>query len=233
MITNEGEIRIALQGVLISVLALNGYWEWAVLVLLILLPWKPIFAVMAYLAQPVVDWRLQKARDRHGKGMAQIEHELDALLRASSAAAPPACGPAVKAPGSQKLPSHRVLPRTVEPFRADCAGESKPRPLPETAQNLSAAVAILPVIKDHVQNLPQGVFHNMDLEVEEVKFHGETADAYVRFQSPNVVGLVIRQRYVLRKAGNQWAVESRQPANGGARMPPPVPPTDRGLRWLT
>ena len=45
MIKNEAEIRIALQAVLVSVLALTGYWGCAVMVLLLLLPWKPIFAV--------------------------------------------------------------------------------------------------------------------------------------------------------------------------------------------
>ena len=65
MITNEAEIRIALQAVLVSVLALYGFWGCALLVFIILLPWKPIFAVGGYLAQPVVDWRMQKARDRH------------------------------------------------------------------------------------------------------------------------------------------------------------------------
>ena len=70
MITNEAEIRIALQAVLVTVLALSGYWGCAVVVMFILLPWKPIFAVGCYLAQPLVDWRIQKARDRHEKGIA-------------------------------------------------------------------------------------------------------------------------------------------------------------------
>ncbi len=68
MITNETEIRIALQAVLVSVLALYGFWGCALVVLVILLPWKPIFAVGGYLAQPVVDWRDAKgprsARER-------------------------------------------------------------------------------------------------------------------------------------------------------------------------
>src|SRR5208282_5108887 len=81
MITNESEIRIALQAVLVSVLALYGFWGCAFVVLVILLPWKPILAVGGYLAQPVVDWRIQKARARHEKGIAQIEQELDTLLR--------------------------------------------------------------------------------------------------------------------------------------------------------
>jgi hypothetical protein len=95
------------------------------------------------------------------------------------------------------------------------------------AQNLSATLAVQPVIKNHVRNLPQGVFNNMDLEVEEVKFHGDTAEAYVRFQSPNVTELVIRQRYVLRKSGDHWQVESRQPANGASKGLPHTLPTGR------
>jgi hypothetical protein len=94
-------------------------------------------------------------------------------------------------------------------------------------------LAIPPAIKHHVRTLPQGVFSNMDLEVEEIKFHGDKADAFVRFQSPNVTGLVIRQRYVLRKVGEQWQVESRQPANGAGKAPPPTSPTSRASLRLT
>jgi hypothetical protein len=220
MITNESEIRIALQAVLVSVLALNGYWGCALMVLFILLPWKPIFAVVGYLAQPVVEWRMHKARDQQGNGLSQIEQELDALIRGSKVA-PPAIAPsaAIKTAGPKK-PFNSPPVRPVEPFKPNLAGGPGFQPLPATAQNLSATMSIVPVIRQHVRTLPQGVFHNMDLEVEEVKFHGETADAYVRFQSPNVTELVIRQRYALRKSGSQWLVESRQPANGGGRTVP-------------
>jgi hypothetical protein len=227
MITNEAEIRIALQAVLVSVLALNGYWGCALLVLFILLPWKPIFAVGSYLAQPVVDWRLQKARERHGQGIAQIEQELDALLRAPKGApgAPPPA-PATKAAAPAK-PSCPPLPRPLESFAPSLAARSAFQDMAGTAQNLSATLAIPPAIKDHVRTLPQGVFSNMDLAVEEVKFHGDTAEAYVRFQSPNVTELVIRQRYVLRKSGDRWQVESRQPVNGAGKAPPHALPTAR------
>jgi hypothetical protein len=99
--------------------------------------------------------------------------------------------------------------------------------MPESAQDLAATLAIPPAIKNHMRNLPQGVFDNMDLEVEEVKFHGDTADAYVRFKSSNVTGLVIRQRYFLRKSGDLWEVESRQPANGAGKTPPQYQPPSR------
>jgi hypothetical protein len=102
-----------------------------------------------------------------------------------------------------------------------------------TIPNLSASLAIRPVIKDHVRNLPQGAFNNMDLEVEEVKFNGDSAEAYVRFQSPNVTELVIRQRYFLRKSADHWQVESRQPANGAGKVLRQAPPTGQSPMRLT
>ncbi len=225
MITNETEIRIALQAVLVSVLALYGFWGCALVVLVILLPWKPIFAVGGYLAQPLVDWRVQKSRDRHEKGIAQIEQELDALLRKPRKEPSTAAPAAAKTAAPVKL-SHPPLSRPLESFKPNFPAKPALHDIAGDAQNLAATLAIPPVIKDHVRSLPQGVFHNMDLEVEEVKFQGDTAEAYVRFQSPNVTELIIRQRYVLRKSGDHWQVESRQPANGGGK--PPIPPLPTG-----
>jgi len=233
MITNEAEIRVAVQAVLASVLALYGFWGCALVVIVILLPWKPIFAVGSYLAQPLVDWRVKKARERHEKGIAQIEQELDGLLRAPRGApSAPAPAPAMKTAAPAK-PSDPPLPQPLEPFRPRNGAAPRFEDLTGTGQNLSATLAIPPVIKNHVQTLPQGVFSNMDLEVEEVKFHGDTAEAYVRFQSPNVTELVVRQRYVLRKSGDHWQVESRQPANGAGKTPPQPLPASRQPMQLT
>lgn len=222
MITNEAEIRIALQAVIASVLALYGFWGCALIVFIILLPWKPLLAAGGYLVQPIVDWRSQKARDRQEKGIAQIEEQLDAFLQAPrgtpSAAAPVRA--ARPTPPPKVSPSPSLTRRPLESFKSTRAGQPTLQNVSLTAQNLSATLAIPPAIKDHVRNLPQGVFSNMDLEVEEVKFHDDTAEAYVRFQSPNVTELVIRQRYVLRKSGDHWQVESRQPANGAGKAPP-------------
>jgi hypothetical protein len=220
MITNEAEIRIALQAVLIAVLVLYGCWGCALMVLLILLPWKPIFAVGSYLAEPLADWRTQKASHRHAKGMAQIERELDALLEASNAggrnpalhAAHDAAGVAAKA-----APVGSV--RSIAPvIQRGGAGPAFKRTA--GAQDPSAHSAIPPAIKDHLRNLPQGVLNNMDLEIEEIEFHGDMAQASVRFRSPNVSELIIRQRYVLRKSGDHWQVESRQPADAVDNRPP-------------
>jgi hypothetical protein len=217
MITSELEVRIALQAVLVSVLALSGCWGCALVMLVILLPWKPILAVGGYLAQPVVDWRAQKACDRHEKGIAQIEQELDALLRAPRGT-PRASTPAAAAvTGSLVKPSHPHSPHALESFKPIPAARTQLRDLPPTEQTLSATLAIPPAIRQHVRSLPQGVFSNMNLEVEQVKFNGDKAEACVKFQSPNVTELVIRQRYVLRKSGERWQVESRQPANGASK----------------
>jgi hypothetical protein len=233
MITNEAEIRIALQAVLVSVLALSGYWGCALVVLFILLPWKPIFAVGGYLAQPLVDWRIQKARDRHEKGIAQIEQELDTLLRAPRQALTPSVAAAAAKPAAPAKPGNSPLPPPLESFKPKLAAGPSFQNMTQTTQNLSAHSAIRPVIKDHVRNLPQGAFNNMDLEVEDVKFHGDSAEAYVRFQSPNVTELVIRQRYFLRKSADHWQVESRQPANGAGKVLPQAPPTGRAPMRLT
>jgi hypothetical protein len=227
MITNETEIRVALQGILVSVLALYGFWGCAFVVLVVLLPWKPFLAVGGYLAQPVVDWRIRKAREAHERGIAQIEQELDAFLATPKGGSVPAApAPAPKAEVFAR-PIKPEAPPPLEPFKPDAGNEPASQELTLTAQNLSATLAIAPAIKDHVRNLPQGAFSNMDLEVEQVRFHGDTAEAYVRFQSPQVKELVIHQRYLLRKSRGQWEVESRQPANGGSKVLPYSIPTVR------
>lgn len=227
MITTEAEIRVALQAVLVTVLAFDGFWGWALLVLAVMLPWKPLYAVGSYLAQPVVVWRIKKARERHDKGMAEIEEELDTFLRAPKGA-PSAAQVAMagKTAAPENVP-HPPLPAPLESFKPSITAEPVNQDIPEAAQNLSASLEIPTVIENHVRTLPQGVFSSMDLEVEEVKFQGDTAEANVRFQSPSVSGLVIRQRYVLRRCGEHWEVESRQPANGASKIPPHALGPDR------
>jgi len=233
MITNETEIRIALQAVLVSFLALYGFWGCALVVLVVLLPWKPLLAVGGYLAQPVVDWRMRKARERHEGGIAQIEQELDDLLRVAkngprtSLPIPPA--PAAYSP----KPPHSPAVQPMKPFQVIRPSDVAPIEMATTVQDLVASLAIPRAIESHVRNLPQGAFSNMDLEMERVEFHGDNAEAYVKFHSPNVKELVIRQRYVLRKSGEKWQVESRQPANGSGHNPPQAIPGVRQAMRLS
>ena len=126
MITNEAEIRIALQAVIASVLALYGFWGCALIVFIILLPWKPLLAAGGYLVQPIVDWRSQKARDRHEKGIAQIEEQLDAFLQAPrgtpSAAAPVRA--ARPTPPPKVSPSPSLTRRPLESFKSNSGGKA-------------------------------------------------------------------------------------------------------------
>src|ERR1039458_6603390 len=214
MITNGAEFRVALQAILVSILAFSGYWGCAVVMLLILLPWKLLLAGGGYLTQPLVDWWIDRARIPHQQTPVEVERELDVILRPfkrhlnafkpAAFAKPPAPAMAPRPPVVQSLGTLKPTIASL-PFSQSTTG---------APQDLSAASAIPPAIQNHVRNLAQDVFTNMDLEVEEVKFDGEMAEAFVRFKSSNVTGLVIRQRYVLRKSGHHWEVESRQSANG-------------------
>ncbi len=218
MITNESEIRVALQAVLVCALALYGFWGCAAVVFFILLPWKPFLVVGGYLAQPIVDWRLRKAREHHEKGIAQIERELDTFLKTprGEGRIPPKT-PAPKTQMATK-PSPPEIARPLATFEAVKPNQPSFQDITLSAHNLAATLEIPAAIAHHVRNLPQGPFSNMDLEVEEVKFHEGTAEAYVKFRSSQVKELAIRQHYILRNSQGQWQVESRQPANGGSKV---------------
>ena len=225
MITNEREIRIALQAMLACALAFYGLWGCASVVVLLMLPWRPLLAAGLYLVQPIVDWRVRKTRVRHEKGIAQLEGELEVMLPEPRGSLRPAAEANLTKPDPPlELPA---APRGLEPLRVNAAARTSLKEIPETACDLSAALAIPPAIRTHLQALPQGVFSNMVLEVEAVTFHEEIAEATVRFHSSSVSGLVIRRRYLLRKRNGQWQVESRQPANGtnhAADAPKPSEP---------
>ncbi len=217
MITNEREIRIALHAMLACALAFDGLWGCALVVVLLMLPWQPLLAVGAYLVQPIVDWRVRKARVRHEKGITQLERELEILLPAPRDPLPPtAASRLAKLDPPLELPA---APRGLESFPANVATGASFVGTPGTACDLSATLVISPAIRTHLQTLPQEMFSNMALEVEAVTFHGDTAEAAVKFQSSKVFGLVIRRRYLLRKSDGQWQVESRKPSIGAGHAP--------------
>ncbi len=196
MITNEREIRIALQAMLACALAFYGLWGCALVVVLLMLPWRPLLAVGLYLVQPIVDWRVRKACVRHEKGIAQLEGELGVLPEPRGSVRPDAEANLTTLAPPLELPA---APRSLESLRANGAAGTTLKEIPGTARDLSAALAIPPAIRTHLQALPQGVFSNMVLEVEAVTFHEEMAEATVKFHSSSVSGLVIRRRYLLRK----------------------------------
>ena len=237
MIKNEAEIRVAVQAIVVTVLALSGLWGCALVVLVLLLPWRPLFLVGNYLAQPLVDWRIRKARDRHEQGLAQIEQELDMFLNTPRGEAATRPTPRAAEMDLSAKPEKIKMPKPPEAFKPIDPNVLPMAKLSPTTSDVPAALGIPSIIADHVRNLPHGAFSNMDLEIERVNFNGETADAFVKFKSSHVKELAIRQRYVLRKSGGQWEVESRRPTNGSSMEPkysipilqPPASSTRVGL----
>ena len=78
----------------------------------------------------------------------------------------------------------------------------------------------------------------MTLEVGEVAFSGDTAEAQVKFRSKQAPNMAVGVQYKLRRSGNGWKVESTSTASmlgttphGDTAGPTPSPstnPTDTG-----
>ncbi|MFZ0964583.1 MAG: hypothetical protein WAO35_27305 [Terriglobia bacterium] len=208
MITNESEIRVALQAMLMCALAFWGFWSCAVVLFILLVPWRPFLAVSWYLVKPIVDWRQHKAHRNRDKGVARIEKELDAFLTAPRDKGQILPQPIVAKSKVVTKPPKREPRRPLRTPQSYIPGAPVFQNLTVSAQNLLDTLAIPSEIEGHIRNLPQGAFSNMNLEVEEVKFIKDIAEACVKFQSPHGKELAIRQRYILRKSGGQWKVES-------------------------
>ncbi len=216
MVRNETEIRIALQAILAATLVGYGFYGGALLVVFLLLPWKPFLSVGAYLAEPVVDWRMNKATERRDKGVAQLEKELDAFLNCEGTDGATSPRSVESAPAETKAAAAAPFQRPM-PFTAHCGAEARYDDLSMSAKDLEAALDVRPAILEHVRQMRMGVFGSMKMEVRKIMFHGETAEALVRFQSPHVKELRIDQRYRLRQNAGRWQVESRSPANGSSK----------------
>jgi hypothetical protein len=96
--------------------------------------------------------------------------------------------------------------------------------------------AVQEAIEEHLKQQPNVVFQNMIVEVGDVTFYGNTAEAQVKFRSKQAPNLAIGMLYKLRRAGNGWQVESTSTAimpgttpHGNTAGPTPSPsknPTD-------
>jgi hypothetical protein len=78
----------------------------------------------------------------------------------------------------------------------------------------NSKAAIQTAIEQHLRKQPNVMLNNMTLEVRDVKFEGEKAKAEVKFRSKQSPDLAVGVRYVLRKAGDHWEVESSSPSGG-------------------
>ena len=101
---------------------------------------------------------------------------------------------------------------------------------------IHSKAAVQKAIEEHLKHQPNVVFQNMTLEVENVSFHEDTAEAQVKFRSRQAPNLAVGVVYRLRKAGDKWRVESTATASmlgtsphGNTAGPMPSPssnPTD-------
>ncbi len=80
----------------------------------------------------------------------------------------------------------------------------------ETAQEREVRAAL----EDHLQKKGNLAMNNMTMEIQSVKFNGDTADAQVRFQSKQKPELAVGIHYVLRRSGDHWEVVSSSPIAG-------------------
>ena len=92
--------------------------------------------------------------------------------------------------------------------------------------------AIQEAIEAHLKKRPSMRLANMSIEIQNVKFTGDTAAAEVRFRSKQSPDLAVGVRYLLRRVGNHWEVQSSSPMSGmgmsphsgtGTTMPVPAP----------
>ena len=79
---------------------------------------------------------------------------------------------------------------------------------PESKEAVQAA------IEAHLAQRQNLMLANMTVEVQDVKFKDDTAEAQVNFRSKQASDLVVGVRYLLRRSGDTWKVESSSPTSG-------------------
>ena len=103
---------------------------------------------------------------------------------------------------------------------------------------LQSKESVQKAIESYLQQRQNLVLANMNLEVADVKFTGDTAEADVTFRSKQSANLVVGVRYKLKLAGDHWQVESSTPTSGmggsphgsGAASAPAHPPAETPLQ---
>jgi hypothetical protein len=75
--------------------------------------------------------------------------------------------------------------------------------------------AVRAAIEQHLREQPGLQMQNMTMEVRDVRFKGDTADAQVRFVSKGSAEAFVVIRYQLRRDGGHWQVRSTSRENMG------------------
>jgi hypothetical protein len=79
--------------------------------------------------------------------------------------------------------------------------------------------AVRAALDQYLQTKGNLSLSNMTMKVQSVKINGDKADADVRFESKQQPDVAVGIRYVLKRAGDHWEVESSSP-QGGMGMDP-------------
>jgi hypothetical protein len=91
---------------------------------------------------------------------------------------------------------------------------------------LQSKRAVQAAIEQHLKERPGLIMQNMTMQVENVKFSGDQAEAQVKFQSKEMPQSFVEIRYTLRRSGDHWEVESSSPmsmsGSHGSMTPTPA-----------
>ena len=79
--------------------------------------------------------------------------------------------------------------------------------------------AVQKAIESYLGQQQNLMLANMDMEVAEVKFEGQTAEAEVKFRSKQSSNLAVSVRYKLKQTQDGWQVESGTSAGGTGSNP--------------
>ena len=82
------------------------------------------------------------------------------------------------------------------------------------SKGLESKEAVRAAIEAHLAERQNLMLANMTVEVQDVKFKDDTAEAQVNFRSKQASDLVVGVRYLLRRSGDTWKVESSSPTSG-------------------
>jgi hypothetical protein len=88
-----------------------------------------------------------------------------------------------------------------------------------SSRQLESKEAVQKAIEAYLAQRQNLTLSNMNMEVAEVKFEGETATAEVKFQSKQNSSLAVNVHYKLKRRGDKWEVESTTPAAGSGGSP--------------
>lgn len=113
---------------------------------------------------------------------------------------------------------------------ACCAGLALILTACRRPDELQSKAAIQAAIERRVEQRSNLVFNTMTIEVGDVKFDGDRAEAEVKFRSKQAPDTAVGVHYVLRRAGDHWEVESSSvtsgmggSAHGAGPAPSPAP----------